>query len=151
MLGAGELMFFSSDVIGLEILFGLFGGFRPLFHAGELMLPVALECAGPFVKRPNGVGVSVVEHLAALPSHIHQADFKQDAEVLGDGRLREIEIQNDIVYGALLRYEKRKNVAAAGFGHGVEGVGGGGSARHDWIIFPYRNMSSGKLAKIAMS
>jgi hypothetical protein len=150
MLGAGELMFFSFDVIGLEILFGLLGCFRPLFHAGELVPPVTLKRAGPFMQRLNGVGVGAVKHLTALPPHAHQTDFQKYAEVFGDGRLRQIEIHNDIVYGALLRYEKRKNVAAAGFGHGVKGVGGGGGARHGRIIFPYRNMSSEKLAKIAM-
>src|ERR1700722_6591124 len=145
MLGAGELMFFSSDEIGLEILFGLFASLSALFHAGELILPVELECAGPFMKGPNGVGVSTVEHLTALPSHIHQANLEQDTKVLGYGGLGHVESGDDIVDGALLRNEKRKNVAATRFGHGVEGVGGGGGARHGGIIFPYRNMSRGIL------
>jgi hypothetical protein len=130
MLGAGELMFFSSDVIELEILFGLFGCFRPLFHAGELVPPVTLKRAGPFMQRLNGVGVGAVKHLTALPPDIHETDLQKHAEVFRDGRLRQIEIHNDVVYGALLRYEKRENVAAAGLGHGVEGVGGGGGTRH---------------------
>jgi len=61
--------------------------------------------------------------------------------MLGDGGLRKIERGDDIADGTLVRGEKYQNVSAAGFGHGVESVGGCGSASHGRIIFPYRNMS----------
>jgi hypothetical protein len=141
MLGAGELMFFSSDENETEILFGLLAGLCPLFDAGKLMPPVALECTSPFMQRPDRLGVGAIEHLAAVAAHVDEAHFEQYAEVLGNGRLREIESGNDVVYGALLGYEERENVTAARFGHGVKGVGGGRGARHGMIIFPYRNMS----------
>src|ERR1700719_243453 len=143
MLGAGELMFFSSDWDELEILFGLLAGLRALFHAGQLMPPVSLERAGPFVERADRLRVGAVEHLAAIAAGVHQADLEQHAKGPGDGRLRQVESGDDVVYGALLGYEKAENVAAAGFSHGIEGVGGGGGARHGKIIFLYRNMSSG--------
>jgi hypothetical protein len=90
----------------------------------------------------DGPGVGAIEHLAAIAANVNEAYFEQNAEVLGDGWLRQIEGGDDVVYGALLGYEEAENVAAAGFGHGVEGVGGGGGARHGRIIFPYRHMSS---------
>jgi hypothetical protein len=62
--------------------------------------------------------------------------------MLGNRGLRKIECGDDIADGALIRGEKCQNVAAAGFGHGVESVGGCGSASHTKIIFLYRNMSS---------
>jgi hypothetical protein len=129
-----------------EILFGLLGCLRAFFHTGELMTPVTFKRASPFMQRLDGLGVRSVEHLATLPPDIHQTDFKQDAEVLGNGRLRQIEAGDDVVYRALLGYEKGENVAATGFGHGVKGVGGCGGARHERIIFLYRNMSRGILS-----
>src|ERR1700730_849970 len=142
MLGAGELMFISSDWDDFEILFGLLAGLRALFHAGQLMPPVSLKRAGPFMERADRLGVGAIEHLAAIAAHVHEADLEQHAKVLGDGRLRQVESGDDVVYGALLGYEEAQNVAAAGFGHGVEGVGSGGSARHGRNIFLYGNMSS---------
>jgi hypothetical protein len=115
---------------GLGILFGFLAGLGAFFDTSELMIPVTFKPAGPFMQRADGVGVGTVKHLTALPSHIHKADLKQNAEVLGDGRLRQIKGGDDIVDRALLGYEKRENVAAARFGHGIEGVGGGGGARH---------------------
>jgi hypothetical protein len=94
------------------------------------------------MERPDRLGVGAIKHLAAVAADVNQANFEEHTEVLRDRRLREIKSGDDVVYRALLRYEEAENVAAARFGHGVEGVGGGGGARHGRIIFPYRNMSS---------
>jgi len=40
------------------------------------------------MQRADCIGVGSIEHLATLPPHIHKADLKQNAEVLGNGRLR---------------------------------------------------------------
>jgi hypothetical protein len=62
--------------------------------------------------------------------------------VLGDGGLGKVEGGDDIADGALLGHEEGEDIAAAGLCDGVEGVGGGGGAWHERIIFLYRNMSS---------
>ena len=118
------------------ILFWLLAGLRALFDASELTTPVTFKRAGPFMQRADCIGVGTVKHLTALPPHTNKADLKQNAEVFGDGRLRQIEGGDDVVYGALPGDEKAKNVAAAGFGHGVEGVGGGGGTRHGLNYIP---------------
>src|SRR5256885_1008331 len=61
--------------------------------------------------------------------------------MLGNGRLFKRESVNDLAYGALFKGEEGQDIAAAGFGDGVESVRGGGSARHGANIYPYRNMS----------
>jgi hypothetical protein len=71
-----------------------------------------------------------------------QADVLEDAEMFGNGGLFEGESVHDITDGAFIESEERQYVAAARFGDGVEGVGGGGGAWHGSNIFPYRNMSS---------
>jgi hypothetical protein len=114
----------------MEILLGLLAGLGALFDSGKLMTPVALECAGPIMERLNGIGVGVVKHLAALASHFHKTNFQQHAKVLGDGRLRQVECGDNVVYCALLGDEEGEDVAAAGFGHGIEGVGSGGGTGH---------------------
>jgi len=42
---------------------------------------------------------------------------------------------------ALLETRNERMSGGSGFGHGVEGVGGGEARGHGYIIFPYRNMS----------
>jgi hypothetical protein len=125
----------------MGILFGLLAGLRAFLYASKLVRPVTFERASPFMERPNCLGVGAIEHLAAVAADVHQADFEEHTEVLGDRGLREIKSGDDVVYGALLGYEEAENVAAARFGHGIEGVGGGGGARHGRIIFLYGNMS----------
>jgi len=124
-------------------LFGIAAGLRAFLYAGKLVPPVSLKCSGPFVERLDGFCIGAIEHLAAVAADVDEADFEQDAEVLGDGWLWQIEGGDDVVYGALPGDEEAENVAAAGFGHSVEGVGGGRSARHERIIFLYGNMSRG--------
>jgi hypothetical protein len=62
--------------------------------------------------------------------------------MLGHGRLSEAEGNGDVADGTLFRTEILENLAAPGFGDRVERIGRGGSARHEPIIFPYRNMST---------
>jgi hypothetical protein len=61
---------------------------------------------------------------------VNQANVLEDAEVFGDGRLLETEGGDDIADRALVESEKRKDVAAAWLGNGIEGIRGGRSARH---------------------
>src|SRR5262249_42840093 len=106
------------------------------------MTPEPLECARPFPERANGHGVNAIKHLAALPSNIHETDFLEHFEVLGNGRLFHFQGIDDFADGALLEGEVIEDVAATRFGDGVEGVGSCSSPWHGSNIFPYRNMSS---------
>src|SRR5262249_50802468 len=106
------------------------------------MTPEPLESARPFPERANAHSVNAIKHLTALPSNIHEADFLEHFEVLGNGRLFHFQGIDDFADGALLKGEEIQNVPAARLGDGVEGVGSCSSAWHDSNIFPYRNMSS---------
>jgi len=97
------------------------------------------------MKRANGICISAIKHVASIPADIDQADFKEHAEMLGDGRLGQAEAGSNIADGAFLCSKKSEDVAAARFSDGVERIGGGRGARHEGIIFPYRNMSRGIL------
>lgn len=54
--------------------------------------------------------------------------------MLGNGRLFEVQSIDDFSDGALLEGKEVKDIAAAGLGDGVEGVGSSGGARHGRII-----------------
>jgi hypothetical protein len=82
------------------------------------------------VKRADSVGVGAIEHAASVAANVDQADVAKNAQMFGDGGLFEAERIDDITDGTFVESEKGKDVAAARFGDGVEGVGGGGGARH---------------------
>jgi len=120
-------------------------GFGAFLDSAEVMAPKALEGFGPLMKRAERFGFGAVEHVAAVSANGYQADVFENAEVLGDARLFEAERGDYVAHGALLQGQKREDSSAARFCDSVEGVGGGGSARHGMNIYPYRNMSSGIL------
>src|SRR6266404_6072917 len=112
------------------------------------MTPETRECFGPFVQRAEGFGFGAVEHVAAVSAGGDQANVLEDAEVFGDARLFEAERGDDVAHGALLRGQEGEDSATTRFCNRVEGVGGGGSARHGNNIYPYRNMSRDFLRRI---
>ena len=112
------------------------------------MIPETFELAGPVVEGLDGVGVGLVEHLAAIAAHANEADFAEDAEMLGDGRLLEAEGDDDVANGALLEGEIGEDVAAARFGDGVEGVGGGGGTRHGGRIHTHMGICQGEIWEV---
>src|ERR671918_1098085 len=61
--------------------------------------------------------------------------------MLGDRWLRQAQRHDDVADGALGGREEVQDVSPAGFGDGVEAVGGRGGAGHEAIICRYRNMS----------
>jgi len=89
-----------------------------------------LELAGPFVEWLDGIGVCAIQHLTAVASRFDKSDIVQHAEVLGDRRLRESELGNDVADGTLARREVVENVASSRLGDGVERIGGCGGSRH---------------------
>jgi hypothetical protein len=116
---------------------------RALLDAQQLMLPEALEGFGPVVQRADGFGVGAIKPAPSLAACANESDVAQDAKVLGDGRLRQALSDYDVADRAFLEREVAQDFAAAWFGDGVEGIGGGGGARHEGdITFLYGNMSS---------
>src|ERR1035441_8298194 len=94
------------------------------------MRPVLLEGGRPVVQGTDGFGVGAVELLAAQAANVDEAGLAQDAEVLGDGGLVQLQAGDDVAHGALVGCEEGEDLATAWFGDGVECVGGGGSAGH---------------------
>ena len=93
----------------------------------------------------DGFGVSAVELLATLAAHADEADVAQYAEVLGDGGLFEAEGYDDVADGAFGCGEIDEDFAAAGFGDGVTGIGGGACAGHEETLNAYMGIGQGTL------
>ena len=94
------------------------------------------------MERTDGFGVGPIKHVAAVASDADKADVFEDAEMLGDRRLLDAQAIDDLVDRAFLKNEVVQDVATAGFGDCVEGVGGCGGPWHGTNIFLYGNMSS---------
>src|SRR5438270_12241760 len=107
------------------------------------MLPVALEGCGPLVEGANGFGVGAVELLAAMTAHANEPDVAQHAKVLGDGRLLEAEGCDDVSDGPLGAGEVGEDLAAAGLGDSVEGIGGGAGSGHGRRLHAYMGICQG--------
>jgi hypothetical protein len=99
------------------------------------MPPEALEGAGPFVKRADGFGVGAVELLATFAAYVNQAHIAQHAEMLGDGGLLQVKLENDVCDRPFLQGEEAEDVTAARFGDGVEGIGSGSGASHGKLLY----------------
>ncbi len=81
--------------------------------------------------------------------HGNEPYLSEDAEVFGDGGLGEAEVLDEVVDALTGGVgEEVDDVTAAGFGDGVEGVGGCGGSGHGGSIFLYGNMSRGSLKEI---
>jgi hypothetical protein len=124
-------LIFASDAVE-HLLLGA------LFDLIDLVGPEAFVGLDPVVDGFELLGVEVVEaHLAALADG-DDAYFAENAEVLGDGGLREAEDGYDVVDGVIAAVdEEGDDVSAAGLGDGVEGVCGGGGSRHVRNIYTH--------------
>jgi hypothetical protein len=121
-------------------LFGLLLG--DLLDALQLVVPVALKCGGPLVEGADGFSVGAVELVATGAADVNQAYIAQNAEMLGDGRLVELKVGDDVADWALAEGEIREDLPAARFGNGVKSVGGGSGSCHEQNnTFLYGNMS----------
>src|SRR5579864_7197186 len=107
------------------------------------MAPEAFEAGGPLMHGPDRVRVGPIEHLAALPTHVDEADIAQNAQVLGDGGLLEAHGIDDLADRAFFEREVVQDIAAARFGDSVESVGGGGSPGHGDNIYSDIGMCQG--------
>lgn len=111
------------------------------------MSPESFERLGPFMQRPDTLGIGAIKHIPPMPSHSNQSDFVQHTEMLGNRWLFDAEGHDDVAHRALLLREVVEDLAASGFGYSIESVGSGCSSRHKVNIFLYGNMSSVFLKK----
>jgi hypothetical protein len=96
--------------------------FGALLDAAQLMAPIAFKSAAPLVHRPDGIGVSAVEHAAAVAANADQADVAEDAKVLRNRWLPDPHGRDNISHRALVEHKKIKDFATAWFRHGVKCV-----------------------------
>jgi len=116
--------------------------FGPFLHAEQLMLPITLKRSRPFVQRADSFGIGSIEFVTAFAADADQTDASQDAQVLGDRGLIEIQGCHNFPYRALPECKITQNLSSARLGDCVEGVGGGGCSCHgEKYTYSYRNMS----------
>src|SRR3954453_13459276 len=95
------------------------------------------------MQRLDGLRIRAVKLMPSVAPHVHQAHVAQHAQVLGDGRLVELDQRNDIADRELLDHQQTENLPAPGFRHRVEYIRSCRGPRHEEnITFPYGNMSS---------
>jgi len=101
---------------------------------------------GPVVDGFQALAVEAVKALASFLPHGDEADFFENAQVLGDHRLRPAEVMDEAIDGHFAVGEYFEHAAALGLGDGVEGsrvVGARGISfcSRRGTIFRYGNMS----------
>ena len=74
----------------------------------------------PVVDLAQRPGIEAVEPLAPILPHAHQAGIEEDAQVLGDGRLRDIERPGQAGDGLFSGAQLVQDGAAGRVGHGTE-------------------------------
>jgi hypothetical protein len=70
--------------------------FRGQFYVVEMVVPEAFESLHPVMNGFQILGIEAVKPVLPILQNIHQADSPQDAKMLGDGRLRNSEPQDEI-------------------------------------------------------
>src|SRR5271154_2648351 len=96
----------------------------------QLVLPVTLEGSGPLVKRAYRFGIGSVQLLAAIAAHPNQPHVVQNAQVLGDGRLREAERCHNLSNGPLDSGKIAQDLPPAGLSNRVESIRSGARSCH---------------------
>jgi hypothetical protein len=113
-----------------------------LLDAKQLLAPVALEPAGPFMQRPDCFGVGAIEDAAPFATHVDQADLAQHLQMFGNRWLPEAERRDHVADRTFLGRKVVEDFASPGFGYRVERIRRRGGARHTAFLFRYGNMSS---------
>lgn len=115
----------------------------PLGDAGELVAPESLEAARPVVDHLELPWFEPIDPLAPAARDRDDAHLSENRQVLGDGGLGQVEGLDQGGDGLLaVACQMLDDLAAAGLGDGVEGVGMDGGAWHGDIVFRNQNMSS---------
>lgn len=100
------------------------------------MAPETLEGLRPVVERPDRLDIGAVVHLPPLAPRVHQTDVAEHLEVFRDRGLSEIERRDQVADGPFAGRQVHQDVAAAGFGDGIEDVRVRGGARHGLNYIP---------------
>jgi hypothetical protein len=109
-----------------------FGG---LLDVVKVIGPEPLECFGPVVYGFELLCFEAVASMLTVLVNHDQVHFSKDTEVLGNGRLRKPQLEDnfaDDVAGG----EDVDDLATPRFGDGIEGIGCRGHSRHLPIVFP---------------
>ena len=127
---------------------------RLFFCAGldpvELMAPELLVIFDPIVHRLKLLGVEAIDAPAAPFAGGDNPNATQYAQVFGDRRLgnpQRMHQGSDLLFAT--PGEQVDDLPAARLGDGVEYIRGCSGTGHIDIIFPYRNISTGKFANLS--
>jgi len=113
------------------------------FDAPKLPAPMLGEHTGPIVNRFESLCVRSVHDPPAVASQSDELDVSEHVQVLGDGRLRQLDRLGNFADRPFIGRDELENLSTTGFGYGIERIRRRQGARHTQIYtFPYRNMSS---------
>jgi hypothetical protein len=79
--------------------------------------PIRLQ---PRVDLPERFGSKAVEPPLSVGPHLDESGFTQDAQVLGDGRLAEVQVRDERTHGLLIIAEELEDALPMWFGQDVE-------------------------------
>jgi len=140
-----RIAFFGRTLLRGAFACFAFGGF---LDGVELFIPEPLEGLDPVVNGFEEARFEGVKAVLALALDGDEADFAEDAEVFGNGRLGHAQFDDEVADGLAGAVGKGvDDIAAAAFGDGVEGIGCGGGSWHGKNICLYGNMSRGKSSR----
>ena len=92
------------------------------FEKIDVRRPETTELSEPSVELLEWSGLQSVETALGIHCRFDEAGVAQDAEVLGDGRLRHAELTLDLTVGLLGRGQEAEDRAAIGLGDDLEGI-----------------------------
>src|SRR6185436_15434609 len=118
-----------SLLLSLEVL-------EHVVETAEPLAPKLLEADDPVVDGLQRLAVDPVQAPPPLVADLHRSHFAEHLEVLGDLRLGEPELLDEVVDGTLPVRERVQDRAPPGLGDGVERVRGGGCSGHGEQYIP---------------
>jgi hypothetical protein len=126
------------SLLRFEFLQYLVQRYEPLF-------PRSFEVLDPVVDRLEWLTIQPIHPLPPFVSDRDQAHLSKHPQVLGHLGLSQAQQADEVVDRSLPAGEEIQNLPASGFGDGIERIGSGSCSRHEGIIYPYGNMSTGAI------
>jgi hypothetical protein len=90
------------------------------FERVHVLRPISAERRHPCVYFLQGPGPDAIDAALRVDGRLYETRFSQHAQVLGYGRLREVERRLEIAHGALATSKQSQDVTATGFGQDRE-------------------------------